>query len=77
MCTPSSLGTSFCSYPSSLATLRGHSLAVTSVDWVQFGQWNLLVSCSDDRVCIIIMQALVSLASSGLHLCLFLLEAEK
>lgn len=35
-----------------LATLKGHLLAVTSVDWRNICGRSLLVSCSDDRVCL-------------------------
>ena len=33
-----------------VTTLKGHSLAVTSVDWKSISGQSLLVSCSDDRV---------------------------
>ena len=33
-----------------VATLTGHKLAVTSVDWKKIRERNILVSCSDDRV---------------------------
>ena len=35
----------------SVAVLRGHTLAVTSVDWRRHADRSLLASCSDDRVC--------------------------
>ena len=33
-----------------VATLTGHKLAVTSVDWKKIRDRSILVSCSDDRV---------------------------
>ena len=33
-----------------VATLKGHALAVTSVDWRIIKEKSLLASCSDDRV---------------------------
>ena len=37
------------------ATLRGHTMAVTSVDWRQVADnQSILATCSDDRVSIII-----------------------
>ena len=33
-----------------MATLTGHKLAVTSVDWKKIRDRSILVSCSDDRV---------------------------
>ena len=33
-----------------VATLKGHALAVTSVDWADVSGRSLLASCSDDRV---------------------------
>lgn len=34
----------------STATLRGHSMAVTSVDWKLIGQQSIIATCADDRV---------------------------
>ena len=34
----------------SIATLRGHSMAVTSVDWKLIGQQTVIATCADDRV---------------------------
>ena len=40
------------------ATLRGHTMAVTSVDWRQVaGDQSILATCSDDRVSIRIAHA--------------------